>query len=335
MTFNPLLGWPMVIVLGVLLVAGCIVLAVLTPARRWRWVARAGVVLLLCAAMARPGVPTQSMAQSAASAVDVFVLVDTTASMVAEDWDGDSPRLDGAKADMESLLDQLPGARVSMISFDSTAAVRVPLTTDHTAFSSAIETIGPEITLYSGGSSITEATSVLVDRLEKAAEQNPENASLVYYFGDGEQTSDTSPESMSAVAGHIDGGAVFGYGTEKGGRMKETLSYYSTIDEAEYIQDTRAGTDAISKIDEGNLSTIAGDLGVDYTHRTAATPFDAVHTAPTFDPVMVDREVPGAIDEYFWIPLIGVFAWIVVELILGMNRIRTLAKLHTTLKAAP
>lgn len=332
--FQPVLPWPALIVLFALLVGGCAALAVLTPARRTRWLLRGGALLVLATSFTRPGVPLETVSQSTAAAADVFVLVDTTASIVAEDYDGQRPRLDGVKEDMESLLEQLPGARVSMVTFGSSAAVRVPLTTDHSAFASAIETVGPEVTLYSGGSSVTEARTLLLERLAAAEEQNPDNARLVYYFGDGEQTARTAPESMSEIAAQIDGGAVFGYGTESGGPMKETQSYYSTRDDGTYITDRTTGDRALSVIDEDQLRTIAADLGVDYHHRAAGTPLSAVHTAPQFEEMLVDAESFGGVTEYFWIPLLAVFAWIVAEATLAMRRVRALARIGTAPPAA-
>lgn len=329
--FQPILPWAALAVLFVVLVGGCIALAVLTPARRGRWILRAAALLVLGTAFTRPGVPLQTVSQTAAAAADVFVLVDTTASMVAEDQGGGQTRLAGVKEDMTELLEQVPGARVSMIAFGSSAAVRVPLTTDHSAFASAIETIGPEVTLYSGGSSVTEARDLLLERLADAEEQNPANARLVYYFGDGEQTARSEPQSMAEIGPHIDGGAVFGYGTTTGGPMKETRSYYSADEEADYIEDPSTGDRALSVIDEDNLRTIAGDLGVDYHHRTTGTPLSAVHTAPQFDEILVDTEGFGGITEYFWIPLLAVFAWIVVEATFAMRRVRALARLHSTI----
>jgi Ca-activated chloride channel homolog len=333
--FQPVLPWIVLILLGVLLVGGCAAVAVVTPQRRLRWLVRGGAVVLLTAALARPGVPAETMSQSSVSAVDVFIAVDTTASVVAEDWGDGRPRLDGIKEDLRALLEQLPGARVSMVTFDSSAVVRVPLTTDHTAMAAAIETLGPEVTLYSGGSSVTEAHQLLADRLTKAQEQHPENSRLVFYFGDGEQTAQAPPESMTAVGELIDGGAVFGYGTPEGGPMKETQSYYSQDDGDRYIHDPATRNRALSTIDEDQLRAIASDLGVSYAHRSAGAPFGTAYTAPVFEQVLVDEEVRGGFNEFFWIPLLGVFAWVVAEAVIGMHRIRTLRSLHLSLQEAP
>ncbi|WP_349828063.1 vWA domain-containing protein [Brevibacterium litoralis] len=333
--------WPLWLVglLVLVLGAGCVFLAVTVKENRWKWLCRTGALVLLALAFVRPAVPVSSTAHTAESAVDVFLVVDTSASMVAEDWGGQEPRLDGVKEDLDALIGQLPGARISMITFDSDAAVRVPLTTDHAAVRSAVDTLRPEITRYSGGSSVTAFTEVLRDRLDAAAEQNPANARVVYYFGDGEQTSQDSPASLAEFGSEVSEGAVFGYGTVAGGPMKETRLAEGLADptgggeggeEAEgptYIQDPATGKNAVSRIDEPQLRAMAGELGVGYVHRGAMTGFDSAYAAPTFETQLVEKEIAGGTREFFWIPLILVFGWIAAEAVFSLTRVRSLSTL--------
>ena len=60
-------------------------------------------------------------ARRARAAADVLFVVDTTGSMAALDYDGDSPRLDGVRADIVELAAEFPGAHFSLIRFDSQA----------------------------------------------------------------------------------------------------------------------------------------------------------------------------------------------------------------------
>ncbi len=64
--------------------------------------------------------------------VDMFVLMDTSRSMLAEDIAPN--RLDRAKADVHDLLAELPGERVGLIAFAGKPVVKVPLTTDQGFF---------------------------------------------------------------------------------------------------------------------------------------------------------------------------------------------------------
>lgn len=325
LVFNPLLPWAALIAITVVLVAGCVVLAVVTSGRRVQWAVRATAVVVLALAFARPGVPVTAVTERSEAALDVFVVVDVTASMVAEDWDGDAPRLEGVEADVTALMEQAPEARYSLITFAATSQTVLPLTTDDSAMRSALDVLRPEVTLYSSGSSVTAPRDHLITRLERAAESRPDSARVVFYLGDGEQTTGDDPEPMDGIADLIDGGAVWGYGTSGGGPMRETRGYW-TDENVEYIVDPSTGSDALSKIDEGNLKDIANDMGVDYVHRTAgsAASFDF----PDVDRVVEERqETTRAVSEYTWVLFIPIVAWLAVEGVLAARRIRGLGLL--------
>ena len=44
-----------------------------------------------------------------------------------------------------------------------------------------------------------------------------------------------------------------------------------------------------------------------------------MYTAPEFDQALVKKDGRTTVDEYFWVPLILVFAWIAVELVFGVR----------------
>lgn len=321
MTWNPV--WPawVVVIVGLALVGLCIWGLVRggSRSRRRAWVLRAVAAVLIALACLRPGIGSQS-AQAAQSEVDVLFVVDTTASMVAEDWNG-GPRLEGVKADIAALAVAHAGARFALITFDGSATQRLPFTSDATALQSLVETLRPEVTLYSNGSSITIANALVARVLRDAAEQQPERARLVYYFGDGEQTSAKPPESFADAAGNLSGGAVFGYGTASGGPMRETIGAYSSAT-PEYIT-TSSGETAISKIDEANLQAIAGQLAVPYEHRDPA----AQPTAAAVDPSKLDSEAGADVEtafELYWIAAIAVFVLLGLDLWTNVRAIRDL-----------
>ncbi|GMA89838.1 VWA domain-containing protein [Homoserinibacter gongjuensis] len=219
MTFHPVL--PVLLVVVIVLPFAALAVWRLVRARgagsRMRWAARVVLVLACGALLLRPGVPGGTV-ETLATDVDVVLLVDTTASIVAEDWDGDAPRLDGVRADVERIVASYPGARFALITFDAEASLRVPLTTDTTALATSLAVLRPEPTANSRGSSVGIAAEQLETTLEAAASASPDRARMVFYFGDGEQTASTEPESFAASAREVASGAVFGYGTDAGGR---------------------------------------------------------------------------------------------------------------------
>ncbi len=265
MSWLPLAPWPVLVLLAA--VGG---LLIWWPAgkqeRSDTLVARlrrsAMVVLLLVAAL-RPGVAGGDPRVNATD-LDVYFLVDTTSSSMAEDYAGGRPRLEGMRADIKGVAAQLPGARYSLVTFDQETVTRLPLTTDAAALASAADTIVPETSTWSRGSSVTLARSALADTLERGQKAHPERARVVFYLGDGEQTAPSAPEPFEVDRTLINGGAVLGYGTAQGGQMKET----GTRRDA-YITDPATGRPARSVIDELQLEAIGEQLTVPYLHRTA------------------------------------------------------------------
>lgn len=347
MTLDPVLPLWLLAAGGAALLGLCAWAAVRERGRRAQWAARLALVALVLAAAVRPGVPQQAAGTRTEADADVFFVVDTTASMVAEDWDGAHPRLDGVRRDAADLAARLPGARFSLIAFDSSAQARMPLTTDTAALRSALEVLGPELTFRSAGSSVAEAAEVLGERLERAREQRPDSSRYVYYLGDGEQTARGEPRTMAQAVGLVTGGAVLGYGTREGGRMRRTAGYGAAVPGSSagagqpsadaappYIEDPQTGTAALSRIDEDRLRAIAAQLHVPYAHRSAGQSLNTAVDTPAVHPIAVSG--PSAVDtrrEFFWLFLLPAFALLVAEA--GVVGVRLRAVGRTSAGRAP
>ncbi|MEV7455812.1 VWA domain-containing protein [Pseudarthrobacter oxydans] len=306
---------------------------------------RAGVrhallVLLLVGAVLRPGLPGGT-AQVATADLNVFFVVDTTTSMVAEDYGNAEPRMAGVRQDIAAIAEGLPGARFSVITFDTAAHVRMPLTTDTLALDTITSVLEPQVTAYAKGSSITAAREVLSERLTLARQSHPGRPRLVFYLGDGEQTSAKAPAPMDLEDGLVAGGAVLGYGTAGGGRMRENTGEEfddgsTGAGDASYLRDSNgdgAGY-AFSRIDEGRLQQIAGQLGVPYVHRSAGNPAapmlqDARPAAPDTG-ALTNAGQDGSLaarTELYWIPAAGAFVLGLWELVLLLRQFRELRRI--------
>lgn len=324
MTFSPVLPLPLLIAVAVVFTAFVVWQFVLPEnrTRRLSWALRGAMVVLVLLIALRPGIPGHGGVE-ATTDVDVFFVVDTTTSIVAEDYAGSHPRLDGVKADISELIEAYPGAKFALLSFDSSAVLRVPLTSDATAIANAAQVLAPEITIYSSGSSVTQAKDLLASTLERAQTAEPDRSRVVYYFGDGEQTSPAPVETFDDSAPFVDGGFVFGYGTEAGGEMRVQTGYYDDdkTDDGYVTDDT--GAAARSVIDEKNLRSIADQLGVDYEHRT--TPGDAPTAAAGSAPTRSssDESARGT-TELYWIPAAALVLLLAVEAITVLRRLRDL-----------
>lgn len=277
MTFVPVLAWPVLVALAV----GALAAVWWNPARddapgesrATHWRLSAGVVLLALAAL-RPGLPGGDEVDASAANLNVYFVVDTTSSMVAEDHGAEQPRLAGVRADVDGIAQALPGARFSLVTFDNTTRVRLPLTTDTNALAAAVETLMPEPPEYSRGTSVSEADARLRSLLEQAAARHPERGRIVFYLGDGEHTAQQPPAAFTVPRQLIQGGSVLGYGTTEGGRMPATISRYGAA--GRYIQDPGTGEDALSRLDEDMLRSVASQLGLSYLHRPAGASVEEV-----------------------------------------------------------
>ncbi|MDR1633728.1 MAG: VWA domain-containing protein [Bifidobacteriaceae bacterium] len=236
------------------------------------WLRRGSAAALGLIIVWNPTFGTEKVAVQAADA-DILVLVDTSPSVAAEDWDGKQPRLEGVRADLAALAEEYAGAHIGIIVFDSSARLLMPMSTDPGAVAAAADTLTAVPAWLASGSSISAGRELLADTLARLAEEHPERARLVYYLGDGEQTTDALVGSFEQAAELVDGGAVFGYGTAKGGRMRERQEAFMDplLGSAPYITGPD-GEVGVSRIDEEALQQIATELGVPYVHRSADSP---------------------------------------------------------------
>nr|WP_022867364.1 vWA domain-containing protein [Schaalia vaccimaxillae] len=257
-------------------------------------VVRRGLMVVLVAIMATgPSIPGE--AREIVSATEVWLVVDRTGSMAAEDWDGKSPRIDGVRKDVKTIVEAMAGSKFTIMTWDSDVRTVLPLTTDLMAVDSYMKTFSQELSENSQGSSPDRPALGLAQALERSERNHPENIRAVFIFTDGETsnsdhwtaTTDAQESDWNAVAPYVDGGLVIGYGTEQGGPMKvkrlgpadasdSSQSAGGAADEDEYIRDESlpGSPIAISKIDAEKLQAIAGRLAVSYVHSPDTSAID-------------------------------------------------------------
>lgn len=313
--------WHPAVLAVILLVFGAICVLALLRSRRdkdgqqaswWRRLAIVAVTVLIGATPA-----VTDTAQEVTSNVDIFIVVDKTGSMNANDYNGDEPRMVGVASDINSLVDAFPDARFSILSFDSLAYRELPLSSDTRAVRSWASTAAVERHFFSAGSSIARPAEVLEAGLARAAENYPENVRLVFFLSDGENTNgddssvDDGLDALGVSEQYVDGGAVLGYGTPEGGTM--TISSRFTNVPDTFIMDPSTGEPAISRLDEANLREVARLLGIEYMHRSAPGSLESLADRIDAGTIMLDgrSDVETYRDFYWpltWI-LAGLLAW--------------------------
>ncbi len=272
--------------------------------RRRDWLRRTGMVVALVVIALTPAIPSSQSSQVQSNA-ELFFVVDRTGSMAAEDYNGSEIRLEGVRHDLAALTEAMPGARYTIIGFDSQATRQLPMTTDARAVRSWAQTVTQEVTSYSAGSAIDRPLEALAGSLEAAAERNPENVRLVFIFSDGENTNDggVDVQSYEPLAGLVDGGAVLGYGTPDGGNMRsyDGTSATGPGTDAPYIEDPSTGEPAVSVLDETSLRQVAAELAIPYERRNAPDPVDDLVSGIDVSEIASDgrRDVTTYADVYW------------------------------------
>lgn len=283
-------------------------------------VRRVAILVALMVILVRPtageaDVPTQ------VADVEVVVVLDRTRSMAALDYDGKQPRIDGARADLEELAAELPGARFGLLTYGLDVQFELPFTTDVNAFTAAMETIQLESPTGGVGSSLDRPRQQLVDILTDAQEQRPDRRRMIVFVSDGERTMDGDTKSYDEVGDLVAGGLVLGYGTTKGAPMP---AGDNLKDDDEFVQDPSTGTDAISKADPDALRELAGQLGVEFVERTE--PGGMAEFADEFEATYVpgeDDDQVRAENEVTWIAGLALFPLALLELRSGWRALWT------------
>lgn len=199
--------------------------------------------------------------------IDILFVCDNTISMMAEDYNGSKPRMEGVYADCEYIIDQFPGASYSVVVFDRTVELKVPYTVDSAITKQTISFLDGEASFYAQGSSL----NMIMEHMKEYLDRGRDTYQVVFFISDGEITKENEKlASHPELAEYIDDGAVLGYGTKEGGPMK-AVDFSFSDEPPEYLyyyDDNFDKQKAISKIDEDNLRSVASDLGVDYIHAT-------------------------------------------------------------------
>lgn len=339
MILRPVVEPAWLLVVLALVLVGLLVVGVRRrgPDGRWVLVRRGLMSALVLLMLLGPSVPGE--AQRLTSSTEVWLVVDRTGSMAAEDWDGAQPRLDGVKQDLHTVLESMGGARFSVRTWDSDVRTVVPLTTDESAIGSFIDTFQQELSEYSQGSSLDRPTTRLLADLMRARESHPENVRYLFVLSDGETSNEVAspqPHAWAALREYVDGGLVIGYGTEEGGRMRahslgDPTGAQSGA-EPEWIRDySRPGAPpAVSHIDTATLHAAADDLGVDYVHSpdTATISTEASRMMDHAELIVDSREELSTYRYFLW-PFALAFALVTAwEAAALAGRVRALRRAH-------
>lgn len=243
----------------------------------WPYIRQIILIVLIFLLNLRFQIPKEGV-QIETEKVEAYILfvVDDTISMVANDYDGENyyTRLEAAKSDCRYILDELQGCKSCIISFHNTAQQLTPITDDSNYTFGMINGIYPLSSLYGKGTSINVCRELVESNLKKLHERM-DGKVIVFFITDGEMNKDDELESFAKCKKYIDGGAVLGYGTEKGGEMFLKDQYSGEYEQVSYYDwDTGYNEITVSEYDPVNAKKIAKEMGVPLIHRESDRDFE-------------------------------------------------------------
>jgi Ca-activated chloride channel family protein len=193
--------------------------------------------------------------------LDVLFIMDNTISMWAQDYSGKKERMSGANKDVNYIMNQLAGSNFALVTFDDSAHVLSPFTQDMQYIRDLMDTFEKPDSYYAKGSDLSIPYQD-IESLLLSSSRKENRKTIVFYISDGEITNGKELRDYSGLAQYIDSGAVLGYGSAQGGKMKDGYG-------SGYVYDYSAHRDAISVIDEDNLKKIAEDMGLEYMNMNS------------------------------------------------------------------
>jgi len=214
------------------------------------------------------------------SNTDVIFVLDTTLSMWADDGPK-STRMKAAQEDISAIMEGLPGANFALITFQNDATVAAPFTQDVETIKRYIRNIKAPNENYITGSRM-DVPYYDIENMMISSDRKENRQIIIFFLSDGEDTSlDDTPYSYEALETFVDGGAVIGYGTEKGGSMQDNYGFT--------VYSSTSWEIGVTHMDEDNLEKIADELSVEYIHRERST-----HFTPILEEIM---EESGTVTE--------------------------------------
>jgi len=262
---------------------------------------------------------TNGKVEALTSNIDILFVIDTTVSMSAEDYNGTNPRLDAVKMDVKKIVNEFPGARYSIIVFANSVNVLFPFIRDSNVVTSSLSSLKAISTLYADGSNLSlpieEMKNILI-----SAEKKENQKQILIYMSDGEQNGKKEIQSFESLKEYIESGVILGYGTQKGGQMKQT-NPYSASETIEYVDDKTTNypyKKALSKINEDNLKDIANQLGISYQHQSSlnVSEFKKLESEQNDD----DNDMT-AYEDIYWIGAIVFIGAFLFDISLNVRKI--------------
>jgi Ca-activated chloride channel family protein len=213
-------------------------------------------LLLLILAAANPQVGTR-MEEVRQTGIDVFILLDVSNSMRAEDIK--PSRLEKAKYQISNLINRLRGDRIGLIIFAGDAYVQIPLTTDYSAANLFLSAVDYN-SVPTQGTAIASAVLLALKSFEQSAVEGKTTEKAIIIITDGEDHEGDVMEAVKEAASKEIKIFTIGLGSPGGAPIPV---YDSRGNQTGFKKDNE-GNAVLTKLDESILKEIASASGGEY-----------------------------------------------------------------------
>jgi len=248
-------GWPMRVVSERLLARLVPGISILRPA------AQAGLytlgLALIAFALAQPQCGTRAELTKRRG-IDLVVALDASKSMFARDVQPN--RLERAKLELLTLLDELKGDRVGIVVFAGDAFIQCPLTSDYAAAKMFLRAVDPE-QMQQGGTNIGGAL-MLAKQVLEGAERGAKDR-VVVLLSDGEDLEGQIKEATEALREAAIRVYAVGIGSETG----EPIPLLSKKGEVVGYQKGPDGETVLTRLDRQGLAMLAQETDGEFFYE--------------------------------------------------------------------
>lgn len=281
-------------------------------AGRQRWRGALAAIVVVAGGLAAAGPVWGYLERRAlSSGVDLVVCVDTSRSMLARDLKPN--RLERAKRELRSLLEQLRSDRLALVAFSGDARDIAPLTSDRNSLGELLERLDPADNRRGG----TDLGAALERALELLDGRTGASEAIVV-LTDGEDLSGRGAEVAARARSQGIRVFVVGIGSEAGAKLPVVDGQGR-----ERFLVGPDGKEVVSRLDDEGLSAVASAGGGEYlTTSNSPTPLSDLFRYRITD--LEAREVEVGLervplDRYQW-PLGLAFLVLILELTINERR---------------
>lgn len=267
-------------------------------------------ILFMVLALARPQMGTR-LEEVRREGVDVFVALDVSLSMLAEDIKPN--RLEKAKHEISAFIDLLQGDRIGLIAFAGEAFVQCPLTLDYGAAKTFLDVMDPGL-IPTRGTNLGAA----IDLALKNFETKERKYKVLILITDGEDHGGNALK-MAEMADK-EGVVIYtlGIGSPKG----VPIPIYSGTNGQKELKKDNKGNIILTKLDQVSLEKIALTTGGKF-HASAT---GEVQLKDVYDEISrMEKKELGSMkfsqfEERFQYVLIFAIIFLVIEVLISERK---------------